>query len=254
MMIDLYILVLSSMFAFALGGWLISLLTKKVSHVDNLWGLFFLIASFTCALNIEHLTNRHLILISLITIWSLRLSLYLIYRNWSKEEDSRYQKIKVNNEPNFKYKSIYIIFGLQAIWASIIVLPIISSFTDVRIIKLNDQIGFFIISLGIIYETLADYQLNKFLSGGTKKVMQTGLWKYSRHPNYFGEFLVWWGFYIVSIGGGNILTIVSPILMTFLLLKYTGVGLMEQTIGHRRPDYENYINKTSSFIPWPPKK
>jgi steroid 5-alpha reductase family enzyme len=117
-----------------------------------------------------------------------------------------------------------------------------------------DKIGLFIVLFGITYETIADKQLKKFLSKKSNKVMDQGLWHYSRHPNYFGEFLVWWGFYLISIGSGYWFTIISPILMSILLLKVSGAELLESTIVNRRPGYKSYIKNTSAFFPWPSKK
>jgi len=190
----------------------------------------------------------------MVFIWAIRLTTHLTIRNWGKPEDSRYQVIRNNNEPYFKYKSIYIIFGLQAIWAAIISAPLIASFIDVRPYSFLDKIGLLIVLFGITYETIADKQLKKFLSKKSNKVMDQGLWHYSRHPNYFGEFLVWWGFYLISIGSGYWFTIISPILMSILLLKVSGAELLESTIVNRRPGYKNYIKNTSAFFPWPSKK
>ena len=136
---------------------------------------------------------------------------------------------------------------------SIISLPLIASLLDIRDYNLIDKIALAIILTGILIETFADLQLSKFLKTNTGGVLNKGLWKYSRHPNYFGEFLIWWGFFIFSLGSGYWITILSPLLMTILLLKISGVSLMEQTITKRRPDYIKYIKKTSSFILWPPK-
>jgi len=108
--------------------------------------------------------------------------------------------------------------------------------------------------VGILIEFIADRQLKRFVKSDDKGVLNKGLWRYSRHPNYFGEWLVWLGFYFISVSAGYLITIVSPILMTILLIKISGVGLMEGTITERRPDYKEYIRKTSSFIPWFPRK
>ena len=253
-MIDLYILVLSNLLTFALIGWILSLFTKNVNLVDSMWSLFFVVASITCLVSLDTSSSRHLAIATMVFIWAIRLTTHLTQRNWGKPEDSRYQVIRKNNEPYFKYKSIYIIFGLQAIWAAIISAPLIASFIDVRPYSFLDKIGLLIVLFGIIYETIADKQLKKFLSKKSNKVMDQGLWHYSRHPNYFGEFLVWWGFYLISIGSGYWFTIISPILMSILLLKVSGAELLESTIVNRRPGYKNYIKNTSAFFPWPSKK
>jgi len=253
-MLSLYILITCNLLVFAFLGWVISLFTKNVNLVDSMWSLFFVVTSITCLVSLDTTSTRHLAIITMVLIWAIRLTIHLTQRNWGKPEDSRYQVIRNNNEPYFKYKSIYIIFGLQAIWAAIISAPLIASFIDVRPYSLLDKIGLIIVLLGITYETIADKQLKKFLSKKSNTVMDQGLWKYSRHPNYFGEFLVWWGFYLISIGSGYWFTIVSPILMSILLLKVSGAELLESTIVNRRPGYKSYIKNTSAFFPWPSKK
>ena len=253
-MLSLYILIVCNLLTFAFLGWLISLIAKNVNIVDSMWSLFFVVTTITCLATLDGITTRHLVIAIIVFIWAIRLSTHLSQRNWGKPEDSRYQVIRSNNEPYFKYKSIYIIFGLQAIWASIISAPLIASFIDIRPYSLLDKIGLSVVIFGIAYETIADKQLKKFLSKKSNKVMDQGLWRFSRHPNYFGEFLVWWGFYLISIGSGYSFTLISPILMSILLLKVSGAELLESTIVNRRPGYKKYIRNTSAFFPWTSKK
>ncbi|MAS00401.1 MAG: hypothetical protein CMH24_03455 [Nitrosomonadales bacterium] len=252
-MIDIYLITLTNLIIFATFGWILSLKTNNVTHVDSMWSIFFIIAIITSVSSIEALSYRHEALILIVFLWATRLSAFLTKRNWGKKEDIRYQNIRKNNQPHFKYKSLYLIFYFQAILASIIALPLIASISDPRAYSFIDKVALAIIIFGLLIEIIADFQLSKFLKKDTFGVMDKGLWRYSRHPNYFGEFVVWWGFFIFSFGSGSWVTIFSPILMTILLLKISGVGLMEQTISKRRPDYEKYIKKTSSFILWPPK-
>ena len=144
---------------------------------------------------------------------------------------------------------------MQALFAAIIALPLVAILLDDRPYDLQDKIALAAILFGLVFQTIADLQLRSFLRKDTKMgVLNTGLWRYTRHPNYFGELLIWWGFFIAAVGNASWLIFLSPILMTILLLKVSGVGLMEQTISSRRPGYPNYIKNTSSFIPWPPKK
>ena len=253
-MLSLYFLIIFNLLSFAFAGWVISLFSKNVNIVDSMWSLFFVVTSITCLVSLDIYASKHLVIAAIVFIWAFRLTTHLTQRNWAKPEDSRYQIIRNNNEPYFKYKSIYIIFGLQAIWAAIISAPLVAIFIDIKSYSLLDIIGLIIVLFGIIYETIADKQLKKFLSKKSNKVMDQGLWHYSRHPNYFGEFLVWWGFYLISIGSGYWFTIVSPILMSILLLKVSGAELLESTIVNRRPGYKNYIKNTSAFFPWPSKK
>jgi len=253
-MISIYLPILTNLIIFALAGWVVSLATKNVTHVDSMWSIFFVLAMATGMFQLSTITDKHLAIMIVLLIWASRLSIYLTLRNWGQPEDIRYQHIRENNSPGFHIKSLYIIFLLQALLAAIIVLPLISSLLNTQPYNSIDIIGLGIVLFGILFQTIADIQLKHFLSKDKDKgILDKGLWKYSRHPNYFGECLIWWGFYIASQGSGPWFTILSPILMTVLLLKVSGVGLMEQTITSRRPGYTEYIKKTSSFIPWPPK-
>ena len=252
-MFDLYLTVLTNLLIFGVLGWVLSLFIKNVTHVDSMWSIFFVIALFTSINSIEFISDRHYALILILLLWAIRLFIHLTKRNWAKPEDIRYKNIRKNNEPNYSLKSLYIIFCLQAILASIIALPLLASVLDPRAYNIIDKIALAVILFGLLFESVADYQLSEFLKNNKKGVLNQGLWKYSRHPNYFGEFLIWWGLFIFSLGSGFWFTFISPLLMTVLLLRISGVGLMEQTITKRRPSYIKYIKNTSSFIPWPPK-
>jgi steroid 5-alpha reductase family enzyme len=195
-----------------------------------------------------------MLVLVLVTIWALRLFIYLTIRNWGPHEDHRYVEIRANNQPNFAFKSIYIIFGLQAVLAWIVSTSLFGAISSYASINVLDYIGAAIVLFGFIWETIADTQLSQFKANSNNKgkVLATGLWRYSRHPNYFGECCVWWGFYLIALAGGAWWAIVSPILMTLLLLKVSGVSLLEKTITERRPAYADYIRRTNSFIPgWP---
>tara|TARA_B110000261_G_C12995777_1_gene322156 strand:+ start:69 stop:830 length:762 start_codon:yes stop_codon:yes gene_type:complete len=253
-MIDIYINIAGNLFIFAIFGWAVSLITKNVTHVDSMWSIFFVIAYITAMQEMRILSYQNIAVLFLVMIWSARLTAYLSIRNFGSKEDIRYQEIRSNNEPNFKFKSLYIIFIFQAVLAMIISLPLIALATSSHPYGMLDMVGLGIVIFGILYETVADYQLKQFVKGNHRGVLDTGLWRYSRHPNYFGEFLVWWGFYIISFGSGHLIAIFSPILMTWLLLKFSGIGRMESTISGRRPGYKIYAQQTSSFIPWPRKK
>jgi len=254
-MIEIYIPVLIGLILFAILGWLASLVTKNVTHVDSMWSLFFVITIIITASQVPELTDRHIAFMAALLLWASRLCIFLTIRNWGQPEDVRYRNIRANNQPNFHLKSIYIIFLLQACMAAVIALPLVAILLDDRPFELQDKIALATILFGLVFQTIADLQLKNFLKKDTKMgVLNTGLWRYTRHPNYFGELLIWYGFFIAAVSNASWLIFLSPILMTILLLKVSGVGLMEQTISSRRPGYTNYIKNTSSFIPWPPKK
>ncbi len=240
---------------FTLLGWLLSLARNNVTHVDSMWSLFFMLAAFVNAAFIVDLTPRAIVILALVSVWALRLFIYLTMRNWGTHEDHRYVEIRHNNQPNFAFKSLYIVFGLQAILAWLISISLFGALTSHAAINSLDYIGAALAILGLVCETLADWQLATFKANISNKgkVLSTGLWRYSRHPNYFGECCVWWGFYLIALASGAWWAIISPILMTLLLLKVSGVSLLESTIVERRPAYADYIKNTNAFVPGLPK-
>jgi len=248
---DIYLNGLCALLAFACIGWLISLYRNNVTHVDSMWSLFFVIAGFTYASQLETLTTRSWITLCLVSLWAIRLCAYLTWRNWGPHEDHRYAAIRKNNAPGFRFKSIYIVFGLQAILAWLISLPILGALISTDAINALDIAGIALVCFGLTWETVADWQLSIFKANAENKgkVLDSGLWQYSRHPNYFGECCVWWGLFLIALAGGAWWTIPSALLMTLLLLKVSGVSLLEKDISERRPEYTAYIRSTNAFIP-----
>ncbi len=239
----------------AVVGWLLGVIKRDVSIVDSLWSLFFLLGAVAYAASADASGPRVMLLLSLVALWALRLSVYLTWRNWGEAEDRRYQAIRARNEPGFAWKSLYLVFGLQGVLAFIIALPILAGLGDAAPLGLLDYAGAVVWGIGFIFEVVADRQLARFKADRSKrgKVLDTGLWRYTRHPNYFGEAMLWWGFYLIAIGAGGWWTLFAPLLMTYLLLKVSGVALLESDIQERRPDYRAYIARTSAFVPWRPK-
>ncbi|MDB5888816.1 MAG: hypothetical protein JWM03_1688 [Rhodocyclales bacterium] len=239
--------------------WLISLACKDVSIVDRVWPIFMLAAGLTYACSLGASSSRAVVTLTLAAIWDLRLSGYITWRNWGGEEDRRYQEIRARNQPNFAFKSLHLIFALQAMLAWIIAAPLLIAVAGKNTLGWLDAIGMFVAAFGIAFEGIADTQMARFKSRPENKgvVMDRGLWRYTRHPNYFGESCTWWGFFLVALGAGGgwigILTIISPVLLTLLLLKVSGVSLMEKDIGERRPGYREYIAHTNAFLPGPPR-
>ena len=255
MNLDIYLYGLYAMLSFALAGWLVSLYRKNVTHVDSMWSLFFVLAGFVYATKADVFSDRSIIVLVLVTLWAVRLCAYLTWRNWGSHEDHRYAEIRRNNAPYFSIKSLYIIFGLQSILAWIVSLPILAAVTSSEPINIVDVVGISIVGFGLVWETLADWQLSLFKADpkNKDKVLESGVWRYSRHPNYFGEFAIWWGFFLIALAAGGFWALFSPLLMTFLLLKFSGVALLEKDIGNRRPAYAAYIKYTNAFFPGPRK-
>lgn len=252
---QLYLQALVLILGVGVVAWIVSIAMRNVAFVDSLWSMFFLIAAVTFAFSVDLLGARGLLVTTLVAIWSLRLSLHITVRNWGEPEDYRYQAIRSNNEPGFAFKSLYIVFGLQGLLAWIIALPLLPAITRPGGIGTLEVVALAIWMVGFIFEAVGDYQLARFKSDPANKgrVMDSGLWRYTRHPNYFGDFCVWWSFYLFAVAAGGWWSILSPLLMSFLLLKVSGVAMLERTISERRPEYASYIRRTNAFFPGAPR-
>lgn len=234
-------------------AWLFSAVRKDVSFVDSLWSLFFLAAAGVFAVQAQPLSDRAVLVLVLVAIWSLRLSIYITARNWGTPEDYRYQAIRQNNEPGFAVKSLYIVFGLQGVLAWFIALPLLPAISSGNDLGVIDIFAAGLWLLGFVFEAGGDYQLARFKRNPENRgrVLDTGLWRFTRHPNYFGDFCIWWAFYLFAVSAGGWWSIASPLLMSFLLLKVSGVAMLENTIAERRPEYSDYIHSTNKFFPGP---
>lgn len=236
-------------------GWLYSLWRRNVNIVDSLWPLFLLAAAAVYAALTPAHGPRTVLVLLLTAIWALRLSLYLAWRNHGKPEDRRYRAIRRNNEPGFALKSLYIVFGLQAVLASLVSLPLLAAVDGGPPLGAWDALGVLLWLIGMVFQVGGDAQLAAFKAdpANRDRVLERGFWRYTRHPNYFGEFCIWWGLFLIAVGAGGAWSIVSPLLMTVLLLKVSGVALLERDIGARRPAYAEYVRTTNAFFPGPRK-
>jgi steroid 5-alpha reductase family enzyme len=239
----------------AIAGWVVGTAIRNVSIVDILWSLFFLVATIAYALQAPTLSERAVVVLVLVAIWAVRLGGYIAWRNHGKGEDHRYQAIRRNNEPNFALKSAYLVFGLQGVLAWLISLPLFAAVIGDRPLGALDFAGIGLWLIGFLFEAVGDWQLAMFKRepANAGQVMDRGLWRYTRHPNYFGECCLWWGYFLLACGAGAPWTILSPILMTVLLLRVSGVSLLEKSMLERRPAYRDYVHRTSAFLPAPPR-
>ena len=253
---SVYFLALGVIALIAAAAWVVSVFIKDVSFVDSLWSPFFLVAAVVFALSLDDLGSRGMLVLAFVAIWSLRLSVYITARNWGKGEDYRYQKIRADNKPGFWFKSLYIVFLLQGLLAWIISLALFPAITGGGALGILDYAAAALWLVGFLFESVGDYQLARFKADPENKgrVMDRGLWRYTRHPNYFGDFCVWWSFYLFALAAGGWWAIVSPVLMSLLLLKVSGVALLEKTIAERRPKYADYVARTNAFFPGPTRK
>lgn len=239
----------------AIAAWLVSIARCDVSMVDSLWPLFFLGLTVTYLSLSPALAERAYLLLFLVTVWAVRLSVFVTLRNWGEPEDRRYRAMRADNEPGFWHKSLYMVFGLQAILAWIISLPLLGTVLGATPLGGLDFAAVALWLIGFGFEAIGDQQLAHFKADPANrgKVLDTGLWRFTRHPNYFGEACLWWGFYLFAVAAGAWWTIIGPLLLTFLLLRVSGVALLEQDMGTRRPAYRDYIRRTNAFFPRPPK-
>lgn len=244
------------MTAAALCTWVLSVYRKNVAIVDSVWSLMFVLAGGVYAFASRPPRARTVLVLSLVTVWALRLSIHIAHRNRGHGEDPRYRAIRARNQPNFVLKSLYLVFLFQALLAWLISLPLLGSLSSAKPLGWMDIAGAALWLLGFIFEAGGDWQLARFSSDPNNKgrVMDTGLWRYTRHPNYFGDFCVWWGLYLIALGAGAWWSIPGPIIMSVLLLRVSGVRLLERDIAQRRPEYADYIRRTNAFFPGNPKR
>ncbi len=248
-----YTIALIAILAVGVVSWLFSVIRKDVSFVDSLWSLFFLLAAVVFAIESQPISIRGKLVLVLVAIWALRLCVYITARNWGEPEDYRYQSIRAHNEPGFAFKSLYIVFGLQGVLAWLVAMPLLPAIASESALTAVDIIAVMLWLTGFIFEAGGDYQLARFKAreDSAGRVLDTGLWRYTRHPNYFGDFCMWWAFYLFAVASGGWWSILSPLLMSVLLLKVSGVAMLEKTISNRRPEYAEYIRRTNAFFPGP---
>ena len=253
---NLWLAALPAIAGLALVAWVVATARRNVGLVDIFWSLFLLLAAAIYALKTPDPGARALLAIALVGAWSLRLAGYLAARNWNTPEDHRYRAIRARNEPGFAWKSLYLVFGLQGLLAWLIAAPLAAAIGAPGPLGAIDVFGAALAAFGIVYESAGDAQLARFKAdpANAGRVMDRGLWRYSRHPNYFGEFCVWWGLYGMALGAGAWWTVFSPLLISVLLLRVSGVTLLEKDIGERRPAYRDYVARTNAFFPGPPKE
>jgi steroid 5-alpha reductase family enzyme len=239
--------------------WLISLKLKDSSIVDIFWGTGFVITFWVAAFLVPGpLTPRILLLGTVATVWGLRLSLYIFSRNAGKGEDFRYAAWRKEAGTSWWWRSFFKVFFLQGAIMWVVAIPLIAAQTGdtTSPLKCLDYTGAALWLVGFIFEAGGDWQLARFKSNPKNKgkLLTTGLWSLTRHPNYFGDAAQWWGFYLIAASAGALWTIFSPIIMTFLLMQVSGVVMLEKTLKDTKPGYADYIARSSAFFPWLPRK
>jgi steroid 5-alpha reductase family enzyme len=229
-------------------AWAWTVVIRNVTLVDTLWSLMFLLAAVVYASATPPAEPRTVLTLVLVSLWSIRLAAYLGVRTLGHAEE---------NEPGFAWKSLYLVFGMQALLAWVISLPLLGAIAgESRALGVLDAVGVALWLAGFMFETVGDWQLARFKAdpASAGRVMDRGLWRYTRHPNYFGDFCVWWGFYAIALAAGAWWSFVGPVIMSVLLLRVSGVALLERHIGKRRPGYAEYARRTNAFFPGPPRQ
>ncbi len=237
--------------------WLVSLALRNSSIVDIFWGTGFVIANWVYfALTPDGWLARKLLISILVTLWGLRLSLYILWRNWGKPEDFRYQEWRQEHGEKWWWRSFFQVFVTQGLLLVIISAPLLAAQLYARPgLTLLDWLAIPVWAIGFFFEAMGDWQLAHFKADPANKgkVMNQGVWRFTRHPNYFGDAAQWWGYYLIALAAGGWWTIFSPIIMTTLLVRVSGVALLEKTMD-KRPGYKEYIETTSAFVPWLPRR
>lgn len=236
--------------------WLVSLWAKDASIVDIAWGPSFAVVAWLTLAVAKPATWKAGLVVGLVTLWALRLAGYLAWRNLGHGEDARYRAMREKHGNRFPLVSLVTVFLLQAGIAWVVSWPVQAGVAMGETLTPINFIGMLLFTAGLIFESLGDYQMARFKSDPDNKgsVMNRGLWRYTRHPNYFGDFLVWWGLYSVTLEMSyGWWTIIGPAVMTILLIRVSGVRHLESSLRSRIDGYEAYIRCTSPFIPMPPK-
>ncbi len=246
-----------AIFLFMTAVFLLALLKKDNSIVDIAWGLGFIGVALLTFILKEGRTSRQIIVSGLILIWGIRLAAHIAIRNKGRGEDFRYAKWRQDWGRWFVLRSYFQVFMLQGVLLCVIATPLLLvNFSDRPDLTAIDFVGIAVWSAGFVFEAGGDFQLKRFKQRPENKgmIITTGLWKYTRHPNYFGESLMWWGIFLLALSVHNgWVAIVSPLALTFLLLRVSGVTLLEKKyIGNK--EYEAYSKRTNAFFPWFPKK
>jgi steroid 5-alpha reductase family enzyme len=239
--------------------WLLSLRLRDASIVDIWWGPGFAAVTTVAALAGPGPAPRALVVLAGVWLWGLRLGAHLFVRNHGRGEDPRYQAMRRRWGERFGRASLVTVFGLQGLlmWLVSLPLQVVQLAPGSSASSALDLAGVLLFALGFGFEAIGDAQLARFRADprNAGRVMDRGLWRYTRHPNYFGDCLVHWGLFLLALSSPyGVWTLPAPALMTFLLLRVSGVALLERTIGRRRPEYAAYQRRTNAFLPGPPRR
>ena len=245
--------------AFMFAAWLLSLVLKNASIADIVWGAGFVMTAWVTFFTVGHtLDLRQVLLLAISTFWGTRLSLHLFKRNRGKPEDSRYKAMRDKHPASFGWVSLVTVFGLQGVLMFLVSLPVqLGQLSPQTPFGLLAYLGVALCATGLFFEVVGDYQLAQFTKNPANhsKVMNKGLWRYTRHPNYFGDSCLWWGLALIAFDTAyGPWALIGPVVITFLLTKVSGIPMLEKAMLKSNPLYADYMAVTSAFVPWLPGK
>ena len=238
--------------------WMLSVKRRDASIADVYWGLGFVLLAWVYCFLSPALTPRSWLVAALITLWGTRLAQHIFRRNHGTGEDPRYQAMRASQGPAFWWRSLFTVFWLQGAILWFVALPLLIAVRAAQPAALTavDGLGILLFAVGFGFEVVGDSHRAGFRAdpGNRGTVLESGLWRYTRHPNYFGDAIMWWGIYTVAASTpGGWLTVLSPALMTLLLMRVSGVTLLEDGLKASKPGYRAYIARTPAFFPWFPR-
>lgn len=231
--------------------------TRNNSVADTGWGVGFIVVTLTTLVTAGEISAVKLLTAALVTVWGMRLAVRIFLRNRGRGEDFRYRKMRQGWGRAWLLNSYFRVFIVQGVLMFLVAVPIVLiNQAAAPTLGAFTVVGALIWMAGFVIEATADFQLDRFIAGieNKGKVLQSGLWRYSRHPNYFGEVVQWWGIFAIALGVEyGWLGIIGPVTITFLILRVSGIPLLERSLS-QNPEYIKYQRRTSSFVPLPPRK
>ena len=233
--------------------WLVSLAVRDSSIVDIAWGPLLFLIGVTYYATTVVAGSRARLMMALVALWAIRLAAHIGARNLGHGEDFRYAAWRAQHPDTWWIRSYFKVFLLQGVIAWIVAMPLYYAITSASPVHFTlwDQIGALVFAAGFLFEAIGDEQLRRFKANPANKgrVMNTGLWRYTRHPNSFGEAVLWWGLGLIGVAAGGWLGLVGPAIITFLLIRVSGVAMLEKTLKETKPGYADYIARTPAFFP-----
>lgn len=249
-----YLFGLAALVGLTLLVWVASLVRRDAGIIDLFRSLTFIVAAIVYASTTDAPSGvRTTLTLALVTVWGLRLSGYLTWRNWGEPEDYRYRRMRERGGPTWPYKNLLTVFWGQGVVAWLVSAPLLAAVDGSGDPGWLAFLGLAAWAVGLFFEAVGDWQLSLFKGDPSNqgKVLKSGLWGLTRHPNYFGDFLVWWGLFLIAADAGGWWSVFGPIIMSIMLMRVSGVTLLERKLTRTRTGYDEYVRTTNAFFPGP---